>query len=167
MKIFIFLFLSVSFLFSAEVFVKNKHAFYINNKSVSFIGNKYIVIDLDDGIGHFYAFNKKGSLFLSGIISAGNPEKGNTTPQGVFSILVKKKFHMSSLYPDGDGNNNMNDMLKITNSGIALHKGNVDYYSHGCIHIQPNKSRKLFNWADKSTKIIITNDSFKDYFDSF
>jgi len=165
---FLFFFLFTQNLFSSqEIFIYSKNTFNINGETdISFNGKKYIVIDLQDGVGKFYAFNKNGTLYLSGKISAGNPSK-NPTPDGIFKVLKKKKYHMSTLYPADDGNNNMNDMLLITNNGIALHKGSIDYYSHGCIHIDSKKSEKLFNWADLNTNVIITRDYFSEFMNSF
>jgi len=146
-----------------EVFVYSKNKFSINgNKNFSMYGKKYIVLDLNNGLGRFFAFNANGSLYLYGRITGGTPDTRDRTPEGIFSVIQKQKYHMSTLYPADDGNNNMNDMLKITNSGVALHKGSLNYYSHGCIHIDPKKSRQLFNWADYNTKVVITNDFFVD-----
>jgi len=166
-KSIIFLLFTTNLFSGQEVFIYSKNTFNINgNRDISLSGKKYIVIDLDDGIGHFYAFNKNGSLYLKGIATGGTPSK-TPTPEGIFNIIQMKKYHMSTLYPADDGNNNMNDMLKITKSGVALHKGSIDYYSHGCVHIEPSKSGILFNWADSNTKVVVTRDYFKEFMDSF
>ena len=166
-KLIILLSLTTNLYSEQEIFIYSKNTFSINGtRDVSLKGKKYIVVDLEDGIGKFYAFNKNGSLYLEGIATGGNPAK-HKTPEGIFSIIQMKKHHMSTLYPADDGNNNMDNMLKITNGGIALHKGSIDYYSHGCIHIEPHKSYKLFDWADMNTKIVVTGDLYSEFLDSF
>ena len=150
-----------------EVFIYSKNTFNINGQTdISLIGKKYIVVDLENGMGDFFAFNSDGSLFLKGVVTSGTPST-HPTPEGIFNIIQRKEFHMSNLYPADDGNNNMNDMLKITGDGIALHKGSIDYYSHGCIHIDPIKSHQLWKWADYKTKVVITRDYFGEFLKSF
>jgi len=40
-------------------------------------------------------------------------------------------------------------MLRLTNSGIAMHFGNVSRRatSHGCIRMEKTLSKKMFKWA--------------------
>lgn len=166
MKGFLTLLFFTKLLFSNEVFVVSKTSFSLNDeKHQEFINQKFIVVDIEDGLGNFFAFDKGGKLFMSGKITAGAYKY--KTPEGIFKIIQKKKHHMSTIYPSDDGRNNMDDMLKITNSGVALHKGSLKSYSHGCIHIDSAKSAKLYEWAPYNTPVIITRDYYTEFFNNF
>ena len=67
---------------------------------------------------------------------------------------------MSTAYPDPSGVNNMDYMMKFTRFGHALHKGSVDWMSHGCIHIHPDDVVELFDWTDFHTKVVVTRHSY-------
>ncbi|MEZ5773177.1 MAG: L,D-transpeptidase [Hyphomicrobiaceae bacterium] len=86
-------------------------------------------------------------------ISSGR--KGLDTPMGVFSILEKKKHHVSNLY-----NAEMPYMQRITWSGIAMHAGALPGYpaSHGCIRLPYDFSRRLFQMTERGARVIVTRD---------
>ena len=67
---------------------------------------------------------------------------------------------MSSVYPDESGINNMDYSLFFTKDGIAIHQGNPNMMSHGCIHVSKLNADKLFEWADNGMEIIVTRDKF-------
>ncbi len=68
--------------------------------------------------------------------------RGRETPTGIFSILEKNRYHYSNLY----GGAPMPFMNRITNSGVALHAGQLPGYaaSHGCIRLPYSFARNLF-----------------------
>ena len=70
---------------------------------------------------------------------------------------------MSTAYPDPSGINNMDYMMKFTRKGHALHKGSVDWMSHGCIHVDPKDVVALYNWTDFSTKVVVTRHSYMPF----
>lgn len=123
-------------------------------------GKEFILISLRErgADGRFYAFNSYGELWLSGVISSG--AQGHRTPEGAYKVFWKKRYHMSSIYPDESGINNMDYSLFFTKDGIAIHQGNPNMMSHGCIHVSKLNADKLFEWADNGMEIIVTRDKF-------
>jgi len=111
--------------------------------------------------GRFYAVDKDGTVWWSGPITSGAPEY--RSPSGVFTIFQKKRYHMSTAYPDPNGLNNMDFMLKFTRYGHALHKGSVDWMSHGCIHIDNKDIAPIFKWANYKTRVVITRHSYMPF----
>jgi len=164
MKKSLLFFLLQLFLYSSEITPLSKSNFLLNGNEIDMFGINYIVIELtahNNGAGNFYAIDKDGDLWLSGPITAG--AYGHRTPSGYFPIIYKKRYHMSSKYPDPYGRNNMDYMMMFTSSGMALHKGNIKSMSHGCIHIDRKDVSSLFRWVNSKTKIIITRNIFRKY----
>jgi lipoprotein-anchoring transpeptidase ErfK/SrfK len=87
-------------------------------------------------------------------ISSGMP--GHDSPTGIFSILEKNRYHYSNLY----GGAPMPFMQRVTNSGVAMHAGELPGYpaSHGCIRLPYSFARNLFGITDIGARVIITND---------
>jgi len=81
---------------------------------------------------------------------------GHPTPTGIFSILEKNRIHHSNLY----GGAPMPFMQRVTNSGVAMHAGELPGYpaSHGCIRLPYSFSRNLFGITDIGARVIITDD---------
>jgi len=92
---------------------------------------------------------------------------GHTTPVGKFKILGKERLHVSNLYPIVDkeagirGGAKMPYMLRVTNTGVAIHAGEVVEYpdSHGCIRVPYGKAMQLFKWTDVGTKVKIVGET--------
>ena len=110
-----------------------------------------------------------GKIDLRSKISSGR--YGHETPAGQYRVLGKEKMHISNLYPIKDkkanirGGAHMPYMLRVTNTGVAIHAGEVVDYpdSHGCIRIPYGEAMQLYKWADIGTKIRITGKaSYKD-----
>ncbi|TCU23100.1 L,D-transpeptidase-like protein [Rhizobium azibense] len=81
---------------------------------------------------------------------------GHTTPNGIFSILEKKKYHESNLYSAAP----MPWMQRLTWSGIALHESNsVPRYpaSHGCVRMPATFAKQLYKMTDLSVPVIISD----------
>ncbi len=108
--------------------------------------------------GRFYAVDKDGTVWWSGPVTSGAPEF--RSPSGIFTIFQKKRYHMSTEWPDENGVNNMDYMMKFTKNGHALHKGSVDWMSHGCIHIDPKDVPVIYKWSNYRTKVVITRHSY-------
>lgn len=87
-------------------------------------------------------------------ISSGT--RSNPTPTGIFSILEKNRYHYSNLY----GGAPMPFMQRVTNSGVALHAGDLPGYpaSHGCIRLPYSFARSLFGITDIGARVIITHE---------
>jgi len=96
-----------------------------------------------------------GKVIFEGKISSG--KKGHESPVGVFRITEKKKEHKSTLYPKPNGGASMPYMMRLNDSPVALHQGYIPPYaaSHGCIRLKSGFARRMFNWADIHTKVVI------------
>ena len=148
---------NATFPLSKTVFkLKTKDGF----KTVDLKGQKFVVVSVREygSDGRFYAVNEEGKVWKTGPVTSG-AEKYRS-PSGIFTIFQKKRFHMSIAYPDPSGVNNMDYMMKFTRFGHALHKGSVDWMSHGCIHIAPKDVVELFDWTDYHTRVVVTRHSY-------
>ena len=181
-KILIFGFLfSLTLLFSQSLgnrFVKKLHyelmptsktVFQLINvhtgheRMINLTGQNFIIVSVreEGSDGRFYAVDSDGTVWWSGAVTSGAPEF--RSPSGVFRILEKRRYHMSTLYPEESGINNMNYMMKFTRSGHALHEGSVAWMSHGCIHIDPKEVPAIYRWANYKTKVVITRHSYMPF----
>ena len=120
-----------------------------------FAGKK-IIIDLSKQ--RAYAL-ENGNIVLQGRISSG--KKGRETPNGTFKILQKKKMHRSNLWPKPNGGAKMPYMMRLTNGGIAMHRGYVPNKaaSHGCIRLEKGFAKKMFAWARVGTIVQVDGDA--------
>ena len=118
---------------------------------------KEIVVDLHKQVA--YAL-EDGNIKFQGKISSG--KRGRTTPEGDYRILQKKRHHRSNMWPRPNGGAKMPYMLRLTNSGIAMHMGNVRRRaaSHGCIRMSPRLAKKMYRWARVGTVVHVDGDAF-------
>jgi len=132
-------------------------------KIVDLTGKNFILVSVRErgSDGRFYAVDSDGTVWWSGPVTSGAPEF--RSPSGIFNIIQKKRYHMSTLFPDESGVNNMDYMMKFTNAGHALHKGSVDWMSHGCIHIDPKDVPVIYNWSTFKTKVVITRHTYMPF----
>jgi len=95
-----------------------------------------------------------GKQIAKSPISSGT--RSNPTPTGIFSILEKNRTHHSNLYNSAP----MPFMQRLTNSGIALHAGDIPGYpaSHGCIRLPYSFARSLFDITEVGARVIVTNE---------
>jgi len=126
-------------------------------------GKNFIVVSVRErgSDGRFYAVDRDGTVWWSGPITSGAPEF--RSPSGIFTIFLKKRYHMSRAYPDESGVNNMDYMMMFTKAGHALHKGSVDWMSHGCIHIDPKDVPVIYHWSNYQTKVVVTRHSYMPF----
>ncbi len=119
-------------------------------------GGKLIKINLSNQ--KIYAI-ENGEIKFSGSISSG--KAGHRTPNGTFRVLEKERYHVSDKYPEPNGGAKMPYMLRLTNKGIAIHKGPLPGYpaSHGCIRVSKSTAIKLWRWAKVGTKVVIYGDA--------
>jgi len=127
-------------------------------------GQDYIVVSLRekgaDGVA--YAIDRDGDIWWAAIISSG--AKGHETPSGIFTVFRKERFYMSKAHPEASGINNMDFSLWFTQQGHAIHMGNNDAMSHGCIHVGKKGAASMFNWAKKNhTKIVVTREHYMPF----
>ncbi len=116
----------------------------------------YIMVNLSEQKA--YAIEDDYVLF-EGRISSGKP--GRETPEGEFRILQKKRYHTSNLWPKPKGGAKMPYMLRLTNSGIAMHLGYVPNKaaSHGCIRLKKGFAEEMFDWAKVGTMVYVEGDA--------
>jgi len=134
-----------------------------SERIVDLTGKNFIVVSVREvgSDGRFYAVDVDGTVWWSGPITSGTLEF--RSPSGIFNIIQKKRFHMSNAFPDESGINNMDYMMKFTRRGHALHKGSVNWLSHGCIHIDPRDVPTLYKWSNFKTKVVITRHSYMPF----
>ncbi|MEA1954225.1 MAG: L,D-transpeptidase family protein [Campylobacterota bacterium] len=77
--------------------------------------------------------------------------------------MRKERFYTSKAYPEADGSNNMDYSLFFTKWGHALHKGNIEKTSHGCVHIKHSDIKMLFRWAKMGMPILVTRHRYMHY----
>ena len=128
--------------------------------SVSTFAYKEIVVDLSEQMA--YAI-EDGFVIFEGRVSSG--VLGRDTPGGEYKILQKKRYHKSNLWPKPNGGAKMNYMLRLTNTGIAMHLGHVPKKgpaSHGCIRLKNGLAQRMFKWAKVGTPVYVEGDAL-DY----
>ena len=120
------------------------------------IASKVIKIDLSNQ--RIYAI-ENGEIVFSGAISSGM--KSHRTPRGIFRVIEKDRYHVSNKYPEPNGGAKMPYMLRLTNSGLAIHQGYLPGYpaSHGCIRVSKSTAKKLWYWTKYGTKVKIYGDA--------
>jgi len=134
-----------------------------NNKEkiVDLAGQDFIVTSLREkgADGLAYAVDRDGVVWWAAVISSG--AKGHETPSGIFTIFRKERFYMSKAHPDPRGINNMDFSLWFTQQGHAIHMGNDNAMSHGCIHVGKKGAKTMFDWATKNkTKVVVTREHY-------
>jgi len=118
---------------------------------------KEIIIDLHKQKA--YALEDDEVVF-SGRVSTG--KRGHRTPTGYYRVLDKELKHISNRWPKPNGGAKMPYMLRLTNSGIAMHLGYTPRYpaSHGCIRMKNGFAQKMYKWAPIGTPVTIEEDSY-------
>ena len=129
-----------------------------------------IVIDLS--LQKAYAL-QDGDIVFQGRISSG--KKGRETPNGEYAIMQKKRTHRSNLWPKPNGGAKMPYMMRLTNTGIAMHLGYVPNRaaSHGCIRLENGFAQKMFKWIKVGTRVYVEGDAryygkeYDSYYDDY
>jgi lipoprotein-anchoring transpeptidase ErfK/SrfK len=144
-----------------EFEITDKHG---NKERVSLKGKKFIVVSVSEpgSEGESYAVDEDGTIWWVDTISSG-AYGGHETPNGIFPIILKRRYHMSASHPSPDGINNMDFEMLFTNQGHALHLGNVKALSHGCIHVGRKDVEAMFKWVDLKTKVVIMRGSYGQF----
>ncbi|WP_125953342.1 L,D-transpeptidase family protein [Novosphingobium sp. MD-1] len=91
-----------------------------------------------------------------GEASVSTGRKGHSTPEGVYAILQKQKWHRSNLYSNAP----MPFMQRLTWTGIALHAGHNPGRpaSHGCIRMPYAFARELYDLTRIGSQVRVTMD---------
>lgn len=117
-------------------------------ETVSLARPLFAVVSL--GGQHISIYNHNGLVDRS-VISTGVP--GHPTPEGMFTILGRERFHRSNLYAGAP----MPFMQRITWSGVAMHTGHVTGHpaSHGCIRLPGAFAQKLWGMTRIGERVVI------------
>ena len=121
--------------------------------SADLFGYKEIIVDLSEQ--RAYAI-EDGEIMFDGPVSSGI--RGRETPEGEYRILQKKRHHKSNLWPKPNGGAKMDYMLRLSNSGIAMHLGHVPKSgpaSHGCIRMKNGFAQHMYAWARVGTSVYV------------
>jgi L,D-transpeptidase catalytic domain len=111
-------------------------------------GPLQIIVSIDQQKLHFYS---GGTHVADELVATGVP--GHLTPEGVFSVISRDRYHHSNLY----NNAPMPYMERITWSGVALHEGpDVGHQaSHGCIRMPHDFAARLWQLPTLGMRVII------------
>lgn len=127
-------------------------------------GNTYVEIDLTRQ--HLW-FIKNGQKIMESDIVTGNPNKGNATPQGVYTLTYKTKNAVLRGPKQPDGSYEWEspvDYWMPFNGGIGMHDakwqsafgGNryQSHGSHGCVNMPLEKAKEIYGYIDAGTPVI-------------
>ena len=144
-----------------EFEIKDKNG---NTKVVNLKGKKFVVVSVSEpgSEGKSYAVDEDGTIWWVDKISSG-AYGGHETPNGIFPIILKRRYHMSAAHPSASGINNMDFEMLFTNQGHALHLGNTRALSHGCIHVGRKDVEAMFKWVDLKTKVVIMRGDYHQF----
>ncbi len=98
-----------------------------------------------------------GALVARSAVSTGT--RGHPTPEGVFSVIQKDRYHRSNIYSAAP----MPFMQRITWSGVAMHQGVLPGYpaSHGCIRLTADFASMLWRITQMGVRVIVTRNSLE------
>lgn len=128
------------------------------------VGTTYAEVDLTNQ--HMY-FIKDGKVALESDVVTGNPNKGNATPQGMYSVTYKQKDRVLRGTKKPDGTYEYESPVKFWmpfNGGIGFHDaswqssfGGERYKtngSHGCVNMPTEKAAKLYDLIEAGMPVI-------------
>jgi lipoprotein-anchoring transpeptidase ErfK/SrfK len=112
-------------------------------------GPVYAVVSIPDQ--HVTIYDSTGRIARSRVSTG---QAGFRTPQGVFTVIGKERYHYSNLY----GSAPMPWMQRITWSGVAMHAGVVPGYpaSHGCIRLPYSFAPQLYGMTKMGARVVVT-----------
>ena len=127
-------------------------------------GSTYAEVDLT--AQHMY-FIQNGQIAMQCDIVTGNPNKGNATPQGMYSLYYKQRNQVLRGKKLEDGTYEYEspvDYWMPFNGGIGFHDASWQsafggaryqtYGSHGCVNMPPASAGELYNLIQAGTPII-------------
>ncbi len=99
------------------------------------------------------AYQDGAAAFHTSPIAGGRP--GFPSTQGVFRMSSRRlRRHSSSEFPSPSGKDNM-DFAMFYHGGEAIHEGNPNTPSHGCIHVGAPDAERLFAWVGDTDVVVI------------
>ncbi len=128
------------------------------------VGNTYAEVDLTNQ--HMY-FIKDGKVVLESDIVTGNPNNGNATPQGIYTVSYKTRNATLRGTKKADGTYSYETPVKYWmpfNGGIGFHDATWqssfggDRYkthgSHGCVNMPEEKAAKLYDLISAGIPVV-------------
>lgn len=128
------------------------------------VGDTYAEVDLTNQ--HMY-FTKNGKVVLDSPVVTGNPNKGNATPQGTYSLTYKTRNATLRGQKKANGEYSYETPVAYWmpfNGGIGFHDATWqssfggDRYkthgSHGCINMPKEKAAKLYELIEQGMPVI-------------
>lgn len=128
------------------------------------VGDTYAEVDLT---GQKMYFIKDGKVVLESDIVTGNPNNGNATPQGIYTLSYKTKNAVLRGEKLPDGSYSYESPVKYWmpfNGGIGFHDASWqssfggDRYkshgSHGCVNMPEEKAAKLYDLISAGTPVV-------------
>ncbi len=111
-----------------------------------------ILIAVDLGAQRLYAYRGGVEIGRSSILYGADDKP---TPTGTFTILQKKRHHISNLYGAP-----MPYMMRLTMDGVAIHASEVEDGSatHGCIGLPDEFAALLFAEAKVGDRVIVAEE---------
>ncbi|MDO4311985.1 MAG: peptidoglycan binding domain-containing protein [Eubacteriales bacterium] len=127
-------------------------------------GNTYAEVDLTNQ--HMFYF-KDGQCIMQSDIVTGNPNKGNATPQGVYSLAYKAMNQTLRGPKKEDGTYEWESPVTYWmpfNGGIGFHDANWQsafggsryqtYGSHGCVNMPPAAAGELYSYIEAGIPVV-------------
>lgn len=127
-------------------------------------GSTYAEVDLTNQRMYYI---KDGKVVLQSDVVTGNPNKGNATPQGVYSLAYKQTDKVLRGTKQADGTYEYETPVKYWmpfNGGIGFHDatwqssfGGSRYQthgSHGCVNMPYSKAGELYNLISAGTPVV-------------
>lgn len=127
-------------------------------------GNTYVEIDLSS---QRLWFIKDGQKMMESDIVTGNPNKGNATPQGVYTVTYKTKNATLRGPKQPDGSYEWESPVSFWmpfNGGIGMHDANWQsafggsryktHGSHGCVNMPYEKAKQVYGYIDAGTVVV-------------
>lgn len=128
------------------------------------VGSTYAEVDLSNQMMYFV---QNGQVVLQSGIVTGNPNKGNGTPQGVYSLAYKALDQVLRGTKKPDGTYEYETPVKFWmpfNGGIGFHDatwqtsfGGSRYQtngSHGCVNLPYDVASQLYNLITAGTPVV-------------
>ena len=125
---------------------------------VNYIGSSYVEVNIGDQ--HLWVY-KDGQLVNETDFVSGGLFKGNSTPEGTYSITYKERD--ATLV--GQGYESSVKYWMPFNGNIGLHDaswrdsfGGHIYYmngSHGCVNLPPSKAAQIYDQVEKGEAVVV------------
>ncbi len=128
------------------------------------LGSTYAEVDLTNQ--HMY-YTKDGSVVLESDVVTGNPNKGNGTPQGTYSIMYKERNATLKGQRQADGSYEYETPVAYWmpfNGGIGFHDATwqssfggdryLTHGSHGCVNMPKSKAEELYGLISTGDPVV-------------